>query len=71
MPHPGGDLVMTVILVAAANLAARNRRDRKPETASPYPNGIRRKAIDHLDDEFKILHEYVQHYYPDALRGWS
>jgi S-adenosylhomocysteine hydrolase len=71
MPHPGGDLVMTVILVAAANLAARNTRDRKTETASPYPNGIRRKAIDHLDDEFKILHEYVQHYYPDALRGWS
>jgi S-adenosylhomocysteine hydrolase len=67
MPHPGGDLVMTVILIAAAALAARNHPRAKPASGSPYPNAICRRAVDDLDQEYKILLEYVRHYHPSAL----
>jgi len=69
MPHPGGDLVMTVMLIAAAALAARNNPRSNRRSASPYPNGICRQAVDQLDEEYKILLEYAQHYHPEALRG--
>ena len=66
MPHEGGDLIMTVILVAAAELAARNRPDRD-KNAEPYPNQICRQAVDELGKEYQMHAQYLRSYHPDAL----
>jgi len=63
MPHQGGDLIMTVILMAAAELAARNGSHRR---ADAYSNRIERQAVDELGREYEIEAEYLRKYLPDA-----
>ncbi|MCW5979895.1 MAG: hypothetical protein KIT09_17575 [Bryobacteraceae bacterium] len=65
MPHQGGDLIMSVILVAAAALAARNG----PSAADPaarFPARICRQAVDDLGREFDLQAQYLRIYFPDA-----
>jgi hypothetical protein len=63
MPHQGGDLIMSVILIAAADLAARNGA---PGGARAYGNRIERHAVDDLGKEYEIEAEYLRQYFPDA-----
>lgn len=63
MPHQGGDLIMTVILIAAANLAARNGA---PGRSGAYGNRIERHAVDDLGREYEIEAEYLRQYFPDG-----
>lgn len=63
MPHQGGDLIMSVILIAAADLAARNGT---PGRARAYGNRIERHAVDDLGKEYEIEAEYLRQYFPDA-----
>ncbi len=63
MPHQGGDLIMTVILIAAAALAARNGAPGRP---GAYGNRIERHAVDDLGTEYEIEAEYLRQYFPDA-----
>ena len=64
MPHEGGDLIMTVILVAAAELAARNGTSSSNTGVSPYPIHICRDAVDELDSEYKLQAEFLRIYHP-------
>jgi len=62
MPHEGGDLIMTVILTAAAELAAGNR----PKHGSAlYPNRICRRAVDESAVKFEIQNQHARCYHPD------
>jgi S-adenosylhomocysteine hydrolase len=61
MPHQGGDLIMTVILVAAAELAARNG-PAGGQGIIPYANKICREEIDELARKYQLLAEYRRLY---------
>jgi S-adenosylhomocysteine hydrolase len=67
MPHEGSDLVMTVILVAAAELAARNAQ-RTAGDRAPYPNEISRDAVDALDTRYQLSSQHLKLHRPEALR---
>lgn len=69
MPHEGGDLIMTVILVAAAELAARNGPAGQRAGFDPYPNQICRKAVDDLGDEYRLQSQHLNLYYPESRVG--
>jgi adenosylhomocysteinase len=65
MPHQGGDLIMTVILITAAELAARNG----PNATGKEPRfamQIERQAVDLLGKKYTIETEYLRQYFPDA-----
>ncbi len=68
MPHEGSDLVMTVILVAAAELAARNGPRGAAAGRTPYASGICRDAVDSLDVEYQLSNEHLKLHHPEALR---
>ena len=59
MPHQGGDLVMTTILIAAAELAARHG-------TSPFPKAICRRVVDELAKRYAIEAEYWRTYLNQA-----
>lgn len=63
MAHQGGDLIMTVILIAAADLAARNGSSGR---TGAYANRIERNAVDDLGKQYEIEAEYLRQYFPDA-----
>lgn len=63
MPHQGGDLIMTVILLAAADLAARNGA---PGRKGAYSNRIERHCVDSLGKTYEIEEEYLRQYFPDT-----
>ncbi|HXW16303.1 MAG TPA: hypothetical protein VEN79_17475, partial [Terriglobia bacterium] len=65
MPHKGGDLIMTVILLAAAELASHNRPDSYSEE-EPYRNSIRRTEVDEIANTHSVLEEYLREYHPHA-----
>lgn len=67
MPHQGGDLIMSVILVAAAALAARNGPP-AGDPGSRYAPRICRQAVDDLGREFDLQAQYLRLYFPD-MRG--
>ena len=81
MPHEGSDLVMTVILVAAAELAAKNAPRTPGDRALPanpegmdsgqrarYPNEINRDAVDALDTRYQLSSQHLRLHRPEALR---
>jgi S-adenosylhomocysteine hydrolase len=66
MPHQGGDLIMTVMLLAAAELAGRNGPSR--DDSCRYANGISRRAVDDLAKKYSIEAEYQRIYFPELRR---
>ncbi len=66
MPHEGGDLIMTVILFAAAQLAARNGPQAKAASSLPYPNEICRHAVDQLGDKYQLTGQHLKLYRPQG-----
>jgi S-adenosylhomocysteine hydrolase len=68
MPHEGGDLIMTVILVAAAELAARNGPHSGSAGCRAYPNEICRDAVDSLGADYELSHQHLKLYRPDSQK---
>lgn len=69
MPHEGGDLIMTVILVAAAEVAARNGPTGQRAELDPYPSRICRKAVDDLGEKYRLQSQHLNLYYPESRVG--